>query len=470
MNYFSMSEYDEIEQFDLSEYGFLPSKCVDKLPICLECLKDVVDMIRNNGYIDGHEDKYALLLKDFRNTINYIDDHNNIDEEDIFGLKPDEIKFVYSITSMIVNIYVWCEGVENTTYIIPRIIGVPWYASASYLYIAPSLTHASVDLYNWSLIDDKKDFSLDNLKSNYLMTRSSDEEWFYLIMVAIEGVSGEAIKTMYNLIVSKDEIDRIKTITSFSKINKALEESIDIISRMRERCNPKYFFNTLRIFLSGSNNEKYFPDGFKINNFKHERISYTGGSAAQSSLIQLYDIFFDIHHDEKHASFLDSMREYMPMRHRNLLIKCESYEPFCDRVLKSGDKIIIKEFNNMIKMLHKFRNIHFHIAHQYITAFIMPGTKIPESKKLSDIEDEYDSDEENDDEKHESVHGVKGTGGTDYQVMLNSLISDTADKYIENNNFTHSVNNDDNSFECIIILTTLVLIPLISWWWIWLNQ
>lgn len=67
----------------------------------------------------------------------------------------------------------------------------------------------------------------------------------------------------------------------------------------RDYVNPEFFFRTLRIFLAGYQKE----DGYPGLTFQTEKESYisnaVGGSGAQSSLFQFFDIIFGIPQDDQ---------------------------------------------------------------------------------------------------------------------------------------------------------------------------
>jgi len=76
------------------------------------------------------------------------------------------------------------------------------------------------------------------------------------------------------------------------------------------------------------------------NNYNNKYIDYRGGSAAQSSLIQLIDIIFEVKHKEKSVvNFLKEMHNYMPLQHKQFLQEME--KNFSKYSLKKNIVIII---------------------------------------------------------------------------------------------------------------------------------
>lgn len=339
--------------FDLSEYGFLPSRCVDKLPYRLQSINNIVDVLNSSTNIVR---SMVDRTKDIDPTMSF--------EE----LSLGEKKYLYSVLCMIVQRYVW-ESDEIFLQTIPRWLGLLWTRISDDLGIVPILTHAAVDLWNWRL--NESEFGLDNLKSINLMLPDeikSSEEWFYLVMVAIEGVGGKALEYMNDVYqeLKKDIVSEEIILNRLIKINDIIVEINRIIKRMYEKCDPGIFFNNLRIYLSGYKNIEKFPEGLKIESLDVS-IKSTGGSAAQSSLIQAFDIFFSVDHKGEHtSSFLLEMRNYMPSSHRKFLEYMELMPPLSDYISITNNSLIKKEFNNCLQTLCSFRKIHMGIVHRYI--------------------------------------------------------------------------------------------------------
>lgn len=73
-----------------------------------------------------------------------------------------------------------------------------------------------------------------------------------------------------------------------------------LLERMHEWCDPQIFYHNIRPLLSGSKGME--AAGLKRGvlydegNGKGQWLQYRGGSNAQSSLIQLFDIFLEVNH------------------------------------------------------------------------------------------------------------------------------------------------------------------------------
>ena len=79
-----------------------------------------------------------------------------------------------------------------------------------------------------------------------------------------------------------------------------IKEIARILNRMDEHCSPKVFYDEIRPFLAGSKNMVLagLPKGvfYEEGEGKGEWRQYSGGSNAQSSLIQFFDIVLGVEH------------------------------------------------------------------------------------------------------------------------------------------------------------------------------
>ena len=421
-----MTECIDNEQMTLngiSDLGFLPHVCINKLPKRFEffqsVLNNLAENLKMNDKFDGSFRKYVNDLPTY-----------NILEHNAYDLSEGDMQYMYSILCMIMNRYIWCGGVNDAKNynIIPAIISVPLYQVAKKLGISVSLTHAAVDLWNWHLIDEKQPFSLKNIAINHTMTGSESESWFYLIMIAIEGVGGKHIRelmTVYNYI---DEPQQI--IEFLQKLENDIKQSNEIIAQLYQHCDPDFFFNRLRIYLSGSMNP-HLPDGVVLDLSKiglgMKTIRYMGGSAAQSTLIQVYDTFLEITHTKEGVmpcTFLNKMREYMPAKHRQYIQMLAKFPSIRNYIFASGDKQLVSAYNNCIDQLVAFRQIHKRIVTTYIYKFIKTN--------------------ENTDN---NAHGAKGTGGTNPLMFCSAVIDGTIAAKIPNETFAKKVSRYCNNIQ-----------------------
>ena len=381
------------EKFDLTELGFLPVNNITKL----------------NDYFaewDRIANNLSTINKD-KKICEYI---NNLELLDYQLLQSDnEYRRAYLILSLISHSYIF----NNSTGIIPNILpaqlAIPWWHISAKIGIKPILTHACVDLYNWQLINKNNEITLENLKVITSMTGTSDEHNFYLITTEIESYGGKVIEIIFNILNElhneNSYVDSqliINNLIEFDEIQTILN---NVVMKMFNNCDPEIFYNVLRPYLKGSAENSDLPDGLLYEGVSEQPYKFFGGSAAQSSFIQLLDVFLGIKHE---STYLKNIREYMPIKHLEFLEYVEKINTFPEFVRNyyvddendindQNDIIEIKDrIQKCVKKLQSFRLIHMGFATKYIIG-MMP--------------------DENDNQK--------GTGGTNLKQFLSEIIEET---------------------------------------------
>lgn len=156
-------------------------------------------------------------------------------------------------------------------------------------------------LWNFKPIFADEDVdSLENLATLATFTGSLDESWFYLVSTAIEARSGSLVPLMLNAIAAARVSDSQTVIARLHSVAERVDELGSLLQRMYENCDPHVFYHRIRPFLAGSKNmaEAGLANGvlYDTGSDDDEYRQYSGGSAAQSSVIQLIDIVLGVEH------------------------------------------------------------------------------------------------------------------------------------------------------------------------------
>lgn len=284
-----------------------------------------------------------------------------------------EQRYAYLVLSMLAQSYIVNL---NNILILPKNIAVPLFNLSKELGLPPIITHAGLDLWNWKLKDKGKEVKLENLELLHSFTGSESEATFYLIMTEIEYLGKEILEDLLKLPDNLLEQDKI-----LSKLSITIEKISLILDKMYSGCDQNIFYNQLRLYLKGWE--------IIFEGVTSEPIKYSGGSAAQSSLIQIFDLALKVSHQGTETyNFLQSMRLYMPKKHRELL---EDYENRMKNIELENNII----YKCCLDKLKKFRKKHYGLVYHYILQMQKDENK------------------------------VIGTGGTDLKSFLNQCIKNT---------------------------------------------
>lgn len=168
-----------------------------------------------------------------------------------------------------------------------------------------------------------------------------------------------------------------------------LDEVGALLERMYENCDPYVFYHRIRPYLAGSKNmaEAGLPNGLLYDDgTDHPRYGqYGGGSNAQSSLIQFFDIVLGVEHrptGEKQTppntdkegvagrprhGFIQEMRSYMPGPHRRFLEHVNAVANIREFVeSRRSDKALCIAYDACLYMLRSMRDKHIQIVSRYI--------------------------------------------------------------------------------------------------------
>ncbi|KAG6932201.1 indoleamine 2,3-dioxygenase 2 [Chelydra serpentina] len=120
------------------------------------------------------------------------------------------------------------------------------------------------------------------------------------------------------------------------------------------------------------------PRGLIYEGVSDEPMSYSGGSAAQSTVLHAFDELLAIRHSKDSrihlfldwsfaAAFLHRMRDYMPPHHRAFIEEIQSAPSLKQHILASGNEKLRIAYNQCASALADLRTYHIAIVTKYIT-------------------------------------------------------------------------------------------------------
>ena len=311
-----------------------------------------------------------------------------------------EWRRAYVVLVFLANGYIW--GCEKPSERLPPSITYPLLQVCEHLELPPVATYAGVCLWNYKPIFLSDPLVLDNLSTLLTFTGSIDEQWFYLVSVAMEAKGGPTIPLMLGAMQAARDGDTSTLIACLQSFAQTLDELGTILVRMYESCDPHIFYHRIRPYLAGSKNMSdaglpngvFYDDGSKNAHFRQ----YGGGSNAQSSMIQFFDIVLGVEHrptgakmnesSESEAepgaapkprhNFIHEMRQYMPGPHRRFLQAVEGVANIREYVeMNRSNRNLTVAYDACLAMLRTLRDKHIQMVSRYIIV------KSRESRSLS---------------------------------------------------------------------------------------
>lgn len=294
-----------------------------------------------------------------------------------------------SILSFMAHGYVWA-GDEPHDHI-PRQLANPWLEVTAHFELPPILSYAGVCLWNFKTIFpvEPEQWSLDNLATLCTFTGCIDESWFYLVSTAIERQGADCLTTGLQAIQACRDKDPDTVVNCLQKLAEAIDAINTSLGRMHEMCDPHIFYFRIRPYLAGWKNmaDAGLPNGVRYGD-KTEYRQISGGSNAQSSLIQALDILLNVEHHPtgtrhsgsgplhpgegitapKTHSFIHEMRKYMPGQHRRFLEHLTQVAEIRDFVMANADNTpaLVLSYDACLAMLRAFRDKHIQVVSRFI--------------------------------------------------------------------------------------------------------
>ncbi|KAL5119816.1 tryptophan 2,3- dioxygenase [Pleosporales sp. CAS-2024a] len=304
-------------------------------------------------------------------------------------LSEAEWRRAYSILGFMAHGYIW--GGEKPVDIVPPSISIPLMKTCEHLGLPPVATYAGVCLWNWRpLFNGEPADTLDNLATHMTFTGSLDESWFYLVSVAIEARAGPLVPMMLDAIAAVRRNDMDTVVQALRAFAERLDELGTLLERMYESCDPHVFYHRIRPFLAGSKNmsDAGLPQGVMFDDGTGQQpyVEFSGGSNAQSSIIQFFDIVLGVEHrptgesrsssspsPDSNAvqspphSFIQDMRRYMPGTHRRFLRHMEqvaNIRPYVNS--NRSNRALTTAYDASLAMLRSLRDKHIQLVSRYI--------------------------------------------------------------------------------------------------------
>ncbi|KAK1341874.1 hypothetical protein QTO34_016625 [Cnephaeus nilssonii] len=329
-------------------------------------------------------------------------------------------RLAHLVLGYITMAYVWGRG-DDVRKVLPSNIAVPYCNISEKLGLPPILVYADCVLANWKKKDPSGYVNSDYIKSERstcYLDQKGVSHWnmdilfsfpggdcgkgFFLISLLVEIEAASAIKVIPTIFKAVQNQDRDTLQKALGDITSCLQRALEVFGQIHKYVDPRLFFTVLRIYLSGWKGNAKLPEGLLYEGVWDTPKMFAGGSAAQSSIFQCFDVLLGIQHSSDEASsaeFLQEMRTYMPPAHQKFLHSLESKCSVREFVLSEGDDNLQAIYNKCVDAMVSLRKYHLNIVAKYI---------VIQSKKTQSSE-----------EPSEAVN--KGTGGTDVMKFLKSV-------------------------------------------------
>lgn len=259
-----------------------------------------------------------------------------------------------------VNAWVW--GGREPHLRVPAAVAIPLCNLAERLGRPPIAHYASMALNNWQLIDPAGPIEIDNARTQVQFLGGVDEDWFFMASMGVELAGAPLLP----VVEGADFASREGSDTELAELLARYAGGMDAVQaallRVREWCDPHTYYLRLRPYVNG-----WPAPGVVYEGVSEAPRRYLGGSAAQSSLLQLFDAMLGVAHPDSPAgSYLRAVRGYMPPAHRAFVEDVERTSQVRARA-HAGRSPLRDAYNDALACMERFREDHMQLAHDYIT-------------------------------------------------------------------------------------------------------
>ncbi|XP_040898519.1 indoleamine 2,3-dioxygenase 1 [Toxotes jaculatrix] len=335
-----------------------------------------------------------------------------------FLQKHRELRLAHLTLSVMTMGYVWQEGENDTVEKLPRNLAVPYWEVSQRLGLPPILTHADGVLANWRKKDPEGPFDMDNLELLVSLPGGDSVRGFFMVTLLVELAAVPALRNIPTVINSVRCSDTETVARALEDISQSIQNMTDALKLMQVYVEPSVFYGIMRIYLSGWKDNPSMPKGLVYEGVQAEPMEYSGGSAAQSSLLHCFDELLGVKHEENSGAFLTRMRNYMPPAHKQLIQDISRQPSLRSFVQQQANERLNQAFHLCVTKLLALRSYHINVVTRFIT---VPAARARQLRNQSeDFEREMVS-------RAPTALEERGTGGSGIMTFLKTVRDQTKD-------------------------------------------
>ncbi|WP_330240289.1 hypothetical protein [Streptomyces sp. NBC_00525] len=253
---------------------------------------------------------------------------------------------------------------------VPANIAVPWHCAAGLLGRPPVLSYATQQLHNWGRLTDDPRIELGNIHRLQGFLGGMDDDWFVLVHVAIEAAAAPVLRAS---IAAQDAVlddDGDALTRALGEIAAGLGVMSGTLARMPERCDPYIYYNRVRSYLFGWDNNPALPDGIVyegVDAYGGRPQRFGGETGAQSAIIPFLDEVLGLAGDDDPlAAYMHALRAYIPPGHRAFIEKVGPRVDLRGFLLRHRPAGAVDAYDACVTAMADFRELHLRYAAMYV--------------------------------------------------------------------------------------------------------
>lgn len=275
---------------------------------------------------------------------------------------------------------------DASTKSLPAQLAVPLWKLSKLTGIAPSMSYGLYSLWNYYKKDENQPISLDNINMIHTFSDTLDERWFVWIHQVVEVTLAPAIKELtraYYLVsfvdASTEEIIK-ELIQSLDKASTSLREVVNVLERMREHCNYKTYFDSVRLYYAFP--KRVIFEG--VDELKCQPQEIFGETGGQSPYMHFVIKMLGI--DHSNDQYFPYMKKHLSGPYRDFILSFEESK-IRDYVLQNKkNRVLVRRYNMLVQSVLDWRAEHISLVDDFIKQFgEFHGTGKPPLEWLKDL-------------------------------------------------------------------------------------
>lgn len=278
---------------------------------------------------------------------------------------------------------------DQSAKVLPAQLAIPLWDLSKRTGIAPSMSYGLYALWNYYPRDSDRPLSLDNIEMIHSFTGTLDEKWFVWIHQIIEMTFAPAVPALLKayFLAKPGEPhaqDVVAEVTRcLAKAAAATRKMVDVLERMREHCDYKTYFDSVRLFYSLPRNIVF--DG--VEELAGKPMNIFGETGGQTPLQHFRLAVLGIHHTSD--SYFNKMREHMSREFRELveLVSDSRIRDFVEAHRRT--RALVRRYNMLVRDVLDWRAEHLSLVDDYIKIYgEVHGTGTPPLEWLNKLREE----------------------------------------------------------------------------------
>nr|XP_025968004.1 indoleamine 2,3-dioxygenase 2 isoform X3 [Dromaius novaehollandiae] len=211
----------------------------------------------------------------------------------------EELHLAHLVLSFLTMGYLWQEGEEGALKVLPRNLAIPFWEVSQSLGLPPILSHADFVLANWKRKRPSGPLEIENLDTIISLPGGESLRGFILVTLLVEKAAVPGIKAIVEAINALPRLDEEALHKALQQLAGAIGDMGKALRRMHDYVDPAVFYSVIRIFLSGWKDNPAMPHGLVYEGVSQEPMAFSGGSAAQSTVLHAFDELLGIRHSQE---------------------------------------------------------------------------------------------------------------------------------------------------------------------------